>query len=164
MRGGFSCTPRTPPSFVGHVVPDVPERRHLQGVPKPHGGRPIPLPAAFLPHNRRFIRSPGIRVLFVTADVGIRATGTAAFTPQRKRRANDRAPEGPPCGLGTPCEWRRSGTSGTTCPTNEGGVRGVRGKPPRMAAFVQDVVCDTADVGVRATVRRESSAFYGTSL
>ncbi len=52
---GLSCTRRTPPSFVGHVVPDVPERRRLQGVPKLHGGRPIPLPAAFLPHNRRFI-------------------------------------------------------------------------------------------------------------
>ena len=33
-----------------------------------------------------------------------------------------------------------------------------------MAAFIQNVVCGAADVGVRATVRRESSAFYGTSL
>ena len=31
-----------------------------------------------------------------------------------------------------------------------------------MAAFIQNVVGDTADVGVRATVQRESSAFYGT--
>ena len=48
MRGGLPCTRRTPPSFVGHVVPDVPERRRLQGVPKPHGGCPIP-PAGGVP-------------------------------------------------------------------------------------------------------------------
>ncbi len=44
IRGGLPCTPRTPPSSVGHVVPDVPETPPFAG--RSQAARRPPYPPA----------------------------------------------------------------------------------------------------------------------